>query len=261
MMNSGLSASDVAVLSGANNRGCNDGFGGDGWGWIWILLIFGIFNGGWGNGFGWGGNGGANGSGFQGWATRADINEGFALNNIQSGITGIQQGICDSTYALTNAINSGFSTAELSRCNQQAALMQQLNNIQFQNQDMDNPASTSDMMNQLMQMSTIQAMATMTDASTMSYAASLVGKTVTIGEFTNGRLNEIVGEVTASATYNGEQVIFVNGTQYPLTSIMAVGELPDVENDTTTPGVGDTSTPDTGETEGTDTETGDGESV
>ena len=136
MMNSGLSASDVAVLSGnANNRGCNDGFGGDGWGWIWILLIFGIFNGGWGNGFGWGGNGGANGSGFQGWATRADINEGFALNNIQSGITGIQQGICDSTYALTNAINSGFSTAELSRCNQQAALMQQLNNIQFQNQD------------------------------------------------------------------------------------------------------------------------------
>ena len=137
MMNSGMSAADVAVLTGnaGNSRSCNDGFGGDGWGWIWILLIFGIFNGGWGNGFGWGGNGGANGSGFQGWATRSDINEGFALNNIQSGITGIQQGICDSTYALTNAINSGFSTAELSRCNQQAALMQQLNNIQFQNQD------------------------------------------------------------------------------------------------------------------------------
>lgn len=136
MMNGGLSASDVAVLSGTANRGCNDGygFGGDGWGWIWILLLFGIF-GGWGNGFGFGGNGGANGSGFQGWATRSDINEGFALNNIQSGITAIQNGICDSTYALTNALNSGFSSAELSRCNQQAALMQQLNNIQFQNQD------------------------------------------------------------------------------------------------------------------------------
>ena len=136
MMNGGLSASDVAVLSGTANRGCNDGygFGGDGWGWIWILLLFGLF-GGWGNGFGFGGNGGANGSGFQGWATRSDINEGFALNNIQSGITAIQNGICDSTYALTNALNSGFSSAELSRCNQQAALMQQLNNIQFQNQD------------------------------------------------------------------------------------------------------------------------------
>ena len=136
MMNGGLSASDVAVLSGTANRGCNDGygFGGDGWGWIWILLIFGIF-GGWGNGFGFGGNNGANGSGFQGWATRSDINEGFALNNLQSGINAIQNGICDSTYALTNAINSGFSTAELSRCNQQATLMQQLNNMAFQQQD------------------------------------------------------------------------------------------------------------------------------
>ena len=138
MMNSGLSASDVAVLSGTANRGCNDGYGFGGYGFegiLWLIVILAIFNGGWGNGFGFGGNGGANGSGFQGWATRADINEGFALNNIQSGITGIQQGICDSTYALTNATNSGFSTAELSRCNQQAALMQQLNNIQFQNQD------------------------------------------------------------------------------------------------------------------------------
>lgn len=137
MMNSGLSASDVAVLSGSNNRGCNDGFGYGFEGILWLIVIAALFNGGFG-GFGWGGNGGfggANGPGFQGYATRSDINEGFALNNIQSGITGIQHGICDSTYALTNAINSGFSTAELSRCNQQAALMQQLNNMAFQQQD------------------------------------------------------------------------------------------------------------------------------
>lgn len=148
MMNSGMSAADVAVLSGATNRGCNDGygFGGDGWGWIWILLIFGIFNGGWGNGFGgWGGNG-VNGAGFQGYATRADINEGFAFNTLQRDVDAIQHGICDSTYALTNAINNGFSGAELSRCNQQAALMQQLNNIQFQNQQCccDNLAAIKD---------------------------------------------------------------------------------------------------------------------
>ena len=87
----------------------------------------------------------------------------------------------------------------------------QLMIVQFQNQDMDNPASTSDMMNQLMQMSNIQAMATMTDASTMTYAASLVGKTVTIGEYNNGKLSEIVGVVTGTGTYDGQQVIFVNG--------------------------------------------------
>lgn len=111
--------------------------------------------------------------------------------------------------------------------------------VQFQNQDIDNPASTSDMMNQLLSMSTIQAMATMTDAATMSYAASLVGKTVTIGEYSSGSgLKEIVGEVTGTGTYNGEQVIFVNGKSYSLSSIMAVGKLPEEEDG------GDTDLPD-----------------
>lgn len=106
----------------------------------------------------------------------------------------------------------------------------QLMIAQFQNQDIDNPASTSDMMNQLISMSTIQAMSTMTDAATMSYVASLVGKTVTIGEYTSASgLKEIVGEVTGTGTYNGEQVVFVNGKSYALSSIMAVGELPPTE--------------------------------
>lgn len=80
---------------------------------------------GWGGygGFG-GGNVGANGPGFQGWATRADINEGFALNNLQSGINGIQQGICDSTYTLTNAINNGFHGVDTAMCNLGTQLQQ-----------------------------------------------------------------------------------------------------------------------------------------
>ena len=106
----------------------------------------------------------------------------------------------------------------------------QLMIAQFQNQDIDNPASTSDMMNQLISMSTIQSMKTMTDAATMSYAASLVGKTVTIGEYTSASgLKEIVGEVTGTGTYNGKQVVFVNGKSYALSSIMAVGKLPPTE--------------------------------
>ena len=63
-------------------------------------------------GFGGGFGGFGGGAGLQGMATRADINEGFALNNLQSGITAIQQGICDSTYALNNSINSGFHGIE-----------------------------------------------------------------------------------------------------------------------------------------------------
>jgi hypothetical protein len=102
MNENGYSLSDIAAVSGARN---NDGmFGGDWGAWIILFLLFGMFNGGYG-GFG---GGFSSGGGFQGYATRADINEGFALNNLQSGITSIQQGICDSTYALTNAINNGF---------------------------------------------------------------------------------------------------------------------------------------------------------
>jgi hypothetical protein len=82
-------------------------FGGDWSAWIILFLLFGMFGGGWGNGFGGGFGGG--GSGFQGYATRADINEGFALNGLQTGITAIQQGICDSTYALNNSITGGFN--------------------------------------------------------------------------------------------------------------------------------------------------------
>ena len=121
----------------SSGTGNGNSWGGDGAWWLIVLFLF-IFAGGWGN---WGGNGNAgNGGGystpgFQGYATRADINEGFALNNLDSGIRAIQNGISESTYALTNSINNGFSNAELSRCNQQAALMQQLNNMAMTQQN------------------------------------------------------------------------------------------------------------------------------
>ena len=109
MTNEMMTPADLAAVCGGNRE--NDGFfGGNGW---WIILLF-LFAGGWGGGFGgWGGGGGANGPGFQGYATRADINEGFALNNLQSGIQAIQQGICDSTYALNNAIQGGFNSTQM----------------------------------------------------------------------------------------------------------------------------------------------------
>ena len=89
------------VAGQGENRNNNGFFGGD-WGWIVLLLLFGC--GGYGGGFG--GFGG--GAGLQGMATRADINAGFQFNDLQNSIRGIQQGICDSTYALNNAITGGF---------------------------------------------------------------------------------------------------------------------------------------------------------
>lgn len=109
MMESGVPITMNVEPSGCNNN--NVGFGGDWGAWIILFLIFGMF--GWGGFGGFGGGFGANGAGLQGALTRADINEGFALNNLQSGINAIQQGICDSTYALTNAVNSGFNSTQM----------------------------------------------------------------------------------------------------------------------------------------------------
>ena len=92
-----LSAADIAVLSGRTGTG-STGFGGDGdnaW-WIILLLLFG-----WGrNGFG-GGFGGGSGVG-ENYVLATD----FAT--IERKLDGINNGICDSTFALNNTINQGF---------------------------------------------------------------------------------------------------------------------------------------------------------
>ena len=93
--------------SGGNNGGGM--FNGDGfWGIILLALLFG--NGGWGGGFGGGG------AMMNGALTRAELYDGFAIQNIDSAVRGVQQGICDSTYALNNAITSGFYGVDRSIC-------------------------------------------------------------------------------------------------------------------------------------------------
>ena len=108
----------TGYVAGQNEggRGGSGGFMDGNGSWVWILVIFALL-------FGWGGNGnfGGNSGGMAvpyigGIATRADINEGFALNNITSGITAIQQGICDSTYALNNTITNGFHGVDRGLC-------------------------------------------------------------------------------------------------------------------------------------------------
>lgn len=107
----------------------------------------------------------------------------------------------------------------------------------FKNQDMENPASTSDMMNQLVQMSVVTAINNMnslvSESTVMTYAASLVGKTVTVGKYVAGQkgLQEIEGVVTGTGTLNGKQVIFLGEDSYYLTDIMAVGKLPEKKED------------------------------
>ena len=106
---------------------------------------------------------------------------------------------------------------------------------QLQNQTMDNAMDSSAMLEQLVQMSSVQMMAslqtsmqTVADGMALSYAASLVGKTVTVGTVNeDGNIQEIVGEISGTGTYQGVQVIFIDGEMYPLSNIMAVGVIPE----------------------------------
>lgn len=120
----------LAGQSDNNNSGNNGGgfFGNEG---LWAVIILAIIFG-WGNGNGLGNrngggscNGGDNvtvvpypapgyGLGYGGGAlTRADLCSEFNFNNLDRAVSGIQQGICDSTYALNNAITSGTNTLQM----------------------------------------------------------------------------------------------------------------------------------------------------
>lgn len=131
MMENGMSPADLAAVTGRNN---GDGmFGGNGAWWIIILFLF-VFCG-WGGG--WGNNAGrGQGTAMDGYVLTSD----FA--NIERKIDGVNNGMCDGFYAQAQLVNgvqlqmaNGFGQAELSRSNQQAALMQQLNNMAMQAAD------------------------------------------------------------------------------------------------------------------------------
>ena len=95
-------------------------------------------------------------------------------------------------------------------------------------------------------MSTVEMLTSVQDslkelvsANTLTYAASLVGKTVTVGQFDEeGNIQEIVGTVTGTGTYQGSPVIFVDGEMYALNDIMAVGTLPELPEEPAEPGEG-----------------------
>ena len=105
-------ATGYALGSDSGNNSGNGMWGGDGW---WAIILFAMIFG-WGRGgFGFGGFGGGASTdpGLQGIATRADVNEAIAFNGLERGISAIQQGICDSTYTLNNAVTGGFNSTNV----------------------------------------------------------------------------------------------------------------------------------------------------
>ena len=111
------SLSDIAAVSGGSNGGSNgygNGMWGDGAWWIIILFLF-CFN-------GWGGRGGF-GGGFGTvapdglpCATQADVRAAVDQQTLISKLDQQTYGLADSTYALSNAITSGFHGVDNAIC-------------------------------------------------------------------------------------------------------------------------------------------------
>ena len=125
-------------------------FGGD---WAWIILLLLIGGGGWGFGGGFGGMmwpmmmGGMNGFGLDylyPWLNNSQhISDGFrdqqlqssvnslqnsitsGFGDVQLGIAGVNQNICQTGNGIVNALNSGFNSAEVAANSRQMANMQQ----------------------------------------------------------------------------------------------------------------------------------------
>lgn len=112
----GYSLSDIAAVTGGqNNGGRNGGFGDDAW-WIIILLLFG-----WGRG-GFGGYGNEDGNGGGGahfgypCATTLDVRDAVDQQTLISKLDQQTYGLADSTYALNNAIVTGFHGVDNAIC-------------------------------------------------------------------------------------------------------------------------------------------------
>ena len=115
---SGYSLSDIAAVTGANGNGRNNGMFGDDWAWIIILLLCGWGNGGWGNGAFGGGNYGGGNTHYVGYpcATTLDVRDAVDQQTLISKLDNQTYGLADSTYALNNAITTGFHGVDNAIC-------------------------------------------------------------------------------------------------------------------------------------------------
>ena len=141
--NGGLSASDIALMSGGGGFG---GFGNGGWeGIIFIIAILALCGGGFGNGFGGGFGGYGNAqigidfpwlmSGQQGINT--NTNNGFRdqmindnITSVRDGIAGLATQLCGCCGDIQMALANGFANVEQGASTRQMATMQQLFNGQ-----------------------------------------------------------------------------------------------------------------------------------
>ena len=129
-----MSVADIAAVT--RNSGYSDGWGGFGGNGAWVLIIlFAMI-------FGWGGNGwgnrGANGEP----VTEAGLCNAMNFNNLENGVRGVQQGLCDGFYAMNTSLMNGFHGVDNSLCAGFNAVNGNITQARFDNQQCLNAVGT-----------------------------------------------------------------------------------------------------------------------
>lgn len=120
----------------------------------------------------------------------------------------------------------------------------QLLAAQLANQDMTDPMSSSEMMQEMVQMAMVQSISSMTEVmentqalNTQTYAAGLIGQQVTVAVTENGTATGVkYGKVVSVNFTSSEPTIRIEGdsTEYKLSYVLGMGTISDPFNDTTT---------------------------
>lgn len=118
MGNEGISVADALALRDSGYGG-NGGFGGWGDGGWWIIILILLFGaGGWGRG----GFGGGNGAG-------GELADAFNFNQLDNGLRGIEQGLCNGFYTSAQQINSVLAALQNCCCDTKVQMLTGFNGV------------------------------------------------------------------------------------------------------------------------------------
>jgi hypothetical protein len=102
----GYSLSDIATASGAHDGG----FGANNGAW-WIIILFLFMF------MGWNNNGfGGNNANAQGALTRGELAQDMNFQQVENGVRGIQQGLCDGFYNNNTTLLTNFGNLQRDMC-------------------------------------------------------------------------------------------------------------------------------------------------
>lgn len=117
----------------------------------------------------------------------------------------------------TTEQNSGMSLSDFYK----------LLSAQLRYQDADNPMDTSEMMAQMVQTQMIGAITEMSSISSTTYAASMVGKEVSVAEIDeDGQYKGKTEGIVTGVVLGNNPVIYIGENPYLLSQIMVVGKEP-----------------------------------